>query len=153
MTKKIEWKESSIDYDALNSLSDSKLSWIENGKSLGNLNKELDRIGNKIGSKETRSKGAKNSSEIQKKSGKLEKFRAAGTNAAALNKVNRSTTRKIELLNDITSAPFIIKDIENIFKKHGMPIKTARNFLNETKYFKNLGFDGHKSKVYQKKDL
>jgi general stress protein YciG len=40
MTKKIEWKESSIDYDALNKITDDKLYRIENGKSLGNLNKE-----------------------------------------------------------------------------------------------------------------
>ncbi len=124
--------------------------YVENGKITGNINKQTGRIGNAIGTKESRQRGQRNSVIVQIKSGKLDKWRMRGTTTAAINKVARNNERKKKVYDIINYSPFTLDDVENIYTEHGMTTRIARRFFNDTKLFYDLGFSGHKTKLYQK---
>ena len=125
-------------------------SWTINGIARGSQNVIDNKIGAGLGDKESRQLGQKRATETQRESGQLDNWRMSGTNSAGIKKIARNNKVKMNVYNNLNDSPFTIKEVEHIFKHHGMSLKMARAFFNNTEYFTCLGFNGHKTKLYKK---
>ena len=159
MAKNIQWKKSTLDYNKLNELTPHKIAAINNGKNRGSKNKEEGKIGASIGDKESRRRGAKASHITQKESGAHERFRLAGTAAAAKKAIDEKIKRKDRFTYLIEkhfgNNDFNILELDiifNEFPEYTTDSSTKKRFgefvLDET-IFKFIGFK-NKSKRYKK---
>lgn len=151
MTKKIEWKESNIDYDALNKITHRSLVATERG----NQNKSLGKIGSGLGNIESRRKGQKNSVQNQIESGTFKNWLDSGKKAAAEKSINDKLERierfyaliYLKFKND-TFNILDLKILDSYFPEYTSHSKAYRRFLEDNKLYQFLGYK-NKSKMYK----
>lgn len=175
MTKKIEWKQSTIDYDALNKITAKILAVSETGKNnveSGHLYKiSASKSDKKIKAaienakkgflvfesrseefkKDSRSRGGITSGNNAKESGQFKDYCKAGTESSSNVRIENTRIYKQKLYDLITLEEFTTKDIAHLYInfEHLKDDQMLRKWITDTNYFIFIRKEGN-AKIYKK---